>query len=205
MNRVEDFRLKRSEVYNRLFSARALCLAGLFIMPAMLFNSSTLCRVIQFLFFWFLCWLAGKKNNPVITMLVILGIVVINLLVPYGRVLFSTGILNVSSGALEMGIKRAVTLEGLIMLSRISVRQDLKIPGAFGQLLGESLQMFSAIMSKKLRLTGKNIIVEIDNLMLELSKEELQEPPAQETRTKPTGYIVLIAVIIISWFPWLLF
>jgi heptaprenyl diphosphate synthase len=197
-------RMSRREVYESIFSAKALFFTGLLIMPALLFNPSTEYRVIQFLFFWFLAWLSGKKTNFIFTILITVLIILFNLIIPYGRVLFSVGAFRITSGALEAGIHRAVTLQALIMLSKVTIRQDLKIPGTFGQLLGESLQMFSALMSRKLRLTEKNIIVEIDNLMLELSKEELPESSVQEIQTKPTGCIVLIAVIIISWFPWLM-
>ena len=203
MNRLEDFRLRRSEVYNRLFSAGALCFSGLLAMPSMLFNSSTLFRTIQFLLFLFLCWLSGKKNNLLMTMLVILGIVAINLLVPYGRVLFSIGNFDISSGALTMGIKRAVTLEGLIMLSRLSIRPDLKLIGRFGELISESFRFFTVIMDSRKRITRKNFISDIDRLMLDLSKEEFEmDNYAGTTKTKPAGFAIISLALIISWLLW---
>ena len=195
--------------YNNAFSARALFVTGLLIMPALLFNPSTEYRILQFLFFWFLAWVSGKKTDFVFTVLITAFIITFNLLIPYGRVLFSIGIFKVTSGALEAGIHRAVTLQALVLLSKVTVRQDLKIPGAFGQLLSESLRMFSVIMSRKYRLIGKNLMVEIDNLMLELSSQssrsggELPEAPVQEIKTKPAGYVVLVIVTLIAWLPWI--
>jgi len=191
--------MKRREFCESVFGAKALFVAGLLIMPALLFNPSTEYRVLQFLFFWFLAWLSGKKSSPILTILIIFFIIAFNLIVPYGRVLFSVGAFKVTSGALTAGIHRAVTLEGLIMLSKASVRQDLKIPGSFGQLLGESLRIFSAMMSRRYRITGKNFFADVDNLLLELSGEELPQDAVQETRTKRAGYVILIAAVALSW------
>ena len=209
MNIFEQFRLRRQKIYEDLFSARILCFTGFLIMPAILFNPVLQSRIIQFLFFWFLCWLAGKKNNPLITIFVILGIVAFNLLVPHGRVLYTipvpTGTFRITLGALMLGIHRAVTLQGLIMLSRLLIRRDLKIPGSFGQLIGESLRIFAKIMDTKHRITRKNFMADIDRLMLELSEDGEQsslEPCSPAIKTKTTGFIILAAVVILSWLPW---
>ena len=207
MKRLERFRLERQQAYNRLFDAKALCIAGLVIMPALLFNPHPLLRIPQFLFFWFLAWLAGKKNNPLITILIVLSIVAFNLIIPYGRVLFSIGAFKITSGALTMGIQRAVTLEGLIMLSRVSIRQDLKLPGLFGELIGESFRIFSVIAGQRQRISAKSLIADIDRLMLELSSDENveseQSPPAEAFRTKPAGFVILAATTVLSWLPWI--
>ena len=212
MKRFDQFRARRRQIYEGLFSAKALCIAGLIIMPALLFNSFTPFRILQFLFFWFLAWLSGKKNNPLFTILVILGIVLFNLIIPYGKVLVSIGAFKITAGALMTGIHRAVTLEGLIMLSRITIRRDLKIPGLFGELIGESFRIFAVIMDKKQRITRKNFIADIDRLMLELSgdgagaaAEALQSATAASSRTKPAGFIILAVVVILAWLPWAIF
>ena len=196
--------VSENNFYERLFSARALFVTGLFIMPALLFNPSTEFRVLLFLFLWFLVWLFGRNTKPLLTILVIAGIVAFNLLIPYGRVLFSFGPFKITSGALTAGIHRAVTFEALIMLSKLSIRQDLKIPGAFGDLLGESLRIFSAMMNRKFRITPKTFIADIDNLLLELNAEEIPAPVARKQKTTPAGYAVLVIVIILSWLPWLI-
>ncbi|GHU78200.1 hypothetical protein FACS189462_2240 [Spirochaetia bacterium] len=213
----EHFRLRRQEYYWRFFSGRALCVAGLLIMPALLFNPDTISRIVQFFFFWFLTWLAGKKNNPLITILVILGIVAFNLLVPYGKVIFSLGIFKITAGALLAGLHRGVTLEALIMLSRVSIRQDLRLPGFFGELVGESFGIFSQITERKHIIDRKNIAVSIDKLMIELS----EIPPPLQGEKKQTsfvtqnssavqnsctaaGIIILVFAVILSWVPFVL-
>ena len=211
MKRFEHFRSRRRDLYERLFSAPALCIAGLLVMPALLLNTNPFSRVIQFLGFWFLCWLAGKKNNPLMTILVIFGIVVFNLIIPYGRVIFSFGVFRVSSGALITGIQRAATLEGLIMLSRLSIRADLKIPGGFGDLVAESFRYFALIMESKQRITRKNFMQDIDQLMIDLSQEKTgvpagtSEPLNSRNRFSPEsrmpGLLILTILVILFWLP----
>jgi len=208
MKLFERFRLKRQKVYEGLFSPKALCIAGLVIMPAFLFNPFAGFRIFLFLFFWFLAWLCGKKNNPLITITVIVFITAFNLIVPHGQVLFSIGAFRITSGALALGLQRATTLAGLIMLSRVAIRPDLKIPGLFGELIGESFRLFSIIMNQKQRITRKNLIGDIDRMMIELSGDGGQFAPQSGavpvSRTKPAGFIIISLVALLSWSTWLL-
>ena len=194
----------KNNFYDNNFSANTLFIAGILIIPALLFNPSTEFRIVQFLFFWILALVCRKKTNPLITILIIAIIIAFNLIIPYGRVLFSIGAFKITSGALTAGIHRAFTLAALVMLSKVTIRQDLKIPGTFGKILGESLRLFSLIMSRKYRLKGKNILTELDNLMLELSEEEISQSVDRAIKTRPAGYVVLIVVIVLSWLPWVI-
>ena len=204
MKAFDPFRAKRRKIYDNIFGAKALCIAGLVMMPAILFCPFTEVRILQFLFFWFIAWLSGKKNNPLFTLLVIFGIVAFNLIVPYGKILYTIGKFKITLGALMAGIHRAVTLEGLIMLSRFSIRPDLKIPGLFGELIGESFRIFSVIMNQKQRITRKNLVADIDNMMIELSDNEqaIQNNEKPASRTMPAGYVILAGMIFLVWFFW---
>jgi heptaprenyl diphosphate synthase len=170
-------------LWRHLFRSGDLFTAGLLMMAAFLGNPSTLLRTAQFLLFGFYAWLMGKKNKPLTTLLVMLGIVFFNLLVPYGKVLLTLGPFPITQGSLLGGLHKALTLEGLIMLSKASVRSDLRLPGAFGSLLGESLRIFEGISERKRLITRKRIIQGIDALMLELSAA--QEAPVPADRAEP--------------------
>jgi heptaprenyl diphosphate synthase len=205
------FRSVREAGYYRLFTSRSLCVAGLCAMPALLFNPDTAGRIGQFLLFWFLAWLAGKKNNPLITVLVVLSITAFNLLVPYGRVLVSLGAFSITEGALMTGIRRAVTLEGLIMLSRTAIRRDLRFPGSFGALIGESFQFLALIRDRRQHITRKNWMGDIDRLLIELSETPFSDigpgsaggPPVNRNRTTIAGYVILTLAFAAAWVPWL--
>jgi len=197
--------MSRLEVYENIFSAKALFVAGLLIMPALLFIPSTAYRCYQFVFLCVLVLLSGQKINFLITFLITIFIMVFNLIIPYGRVLFSFGVLKITSGALQAGVYRAFTLQSLVMLSKLTIRRDLKIPGAFGELLCESLHIFSTIINKKYNIPKKNILVEIDNLMLELSDVTIPAPDEKVIKTKPSGFVILALVVICSWLPYYIF
>jgi heptaprenyl diphosphate synthase len=200
------FRRKRREWCERSLSARDLCLAGLLMMPALVFNPYPYARFLQFLFFSLLVWLAGKKNNPLIAIVVILGIVAFNLLTPYGQALFSIGTFRFTLGALEGGLKRAATLEGLIMLSRFAIRRDLRLPGAFGGLIGESFRILASIQERRNAVSGKNFAAGIDALLLDLSKTGEPPPVASEGApgSSALGRIILAATTLLAWLPWIL-
>jgi len=197
--------MSRLEVYENIFSAKALFLTGLLIMPALLFIPSTEYRCYQFVFLCLLVLLSGKKINFMIMIPIIMFIIVFNLIIPYGRVLFSFGVFKVTSGALKAGVHRAFTLQSFVMLSTLAIRRDLKIPGAFGELLCESLHIFTAIMNKKYTFPKHNVLVEIDNLMLELSNLTLPAPDEKIIKTKPKGFVILALVVISAWLPYYIF
>jgi len=195
----------RIEVYENVFSAKALFIAGLLIMPALLFIPSTGYRCYQFVFFCILVLLSGQRINFLITFPIIMFIIVFNLIIPYGRVLFSFGAFKITSGALQAGVHRAFTLQSFVMLSKLTIRKDLKIPGAFGELLCESLHIFSAIINKKYVIPKRNFLVKIDNLMLELSEITLPAPDEKVIKTTPRGFLILALVVILSWLPYYIF
>jgi heptaprenyl diphosphate synthase len=114
----------------------------------------------------------GKKTRPLLTLLVIAGVTAFNLLAPYGRVLAELGPFRLTEGSLLAGLRRAVTMEGLIMLSRAVVRPDLRFPGSFGALIGESFRVFERLGERKNRITRRRFFEALDELLLELSAEQ---------------------------------
>jgi len=155
-----------------LFAGGELFVAGLLAMPSFLFDPSLPFRAAQFFLFWFFVWAVGRKNSAIATLSVAAGIVAFNLIVPYGRVLFALGAFRVTEGSLLGGIEKAVTVEGLIMLSKATIRSDLRLPGSFGALIGDSFRYFDRILEKKGHIDRKDITGSIDRLLLELSADQ---------------------------------
>jgi hypothetical protein len=60
-------------------------------------------------------------------------------------------------------------------------------------------------MNKKYSIPKHNVLVEIDNLMLELSNITLPAPDEKIIKTKPIGFVILALVIISSWLPYYVF
>jgi heptaprenyl diphosphate synthase len=132
------------------------------------------------LLFWFCAGVSGKKNRPLLTLLVIAGVTLVNLLAPYGRVLAEIGPLSVTAGSLVAGLRKGITLEGLFMLSGAVVRGRRKNPGipapgirtgggfaAFRGFLEESLAVFAVIRETGGPVRPGRFIEDIDRLLLE--------------------------------------
>jgi heptaprenyl diphosphate synthase len=182
---------------HNLNSADVLCV-GLFMTGVFLLNPSTELRFVQFMLFWFYAWLAGKRNNAFITLGVIVGISGFNLITPYGKILAEWGGFRLTQGALMGGLRKAFTLEGLLMLSKASIRPDLRLPGVFGSLLADCFCVLDQIISRRSLITRSHIIEGIDALLMELSvpAEELK-PVVQSTRPRTVKVILLLLTLIL--------
>ena len=156
---------------------------------------STELRFVQFLLFWFYAWLLGKKNNALITISVMLGITSFNLITPYGKVLAEWGGFRLTHGALMGGLRKAISLEGLLMLSHASIHPELHLPGAFGTLLADCFHVLERISSRKALIKNSHIIEGIDALLLELSADETESRPTpiEPPRTVKAALLLLAA------------
>jgi heptaprenyl diphosphate synthase len=198
-------RLRRAR-WEEWFSGRELLVAALLMGLAFLFNPSTPGRIVQFLFFWFCAWASGKRNNPLITLTVLLGILLVNLLSPYGKVLAEFGFIRITAGSLESGIRNGITLEGLLFLSGAVIRgrNSLPLPGAFGALLGESFRLFGILSGRRFSISKPTrVIDEIDRLLLELGdlrpSPEDSAGPGGKARSPLTGRIIpALAVLFVG-------
>ena len=150
------------------FPPQDLFIAGLVMMAAFLLTPSTLGRLIQAALFGLYAGLSGKQQRPLLTLVTVLTIVLFNLLVPYGRVLAEIGPLRITGGSLLGGLHKAITLEGLIFLSRAAIRPGLRLPGRIGRCLGASFGIFEALTERKGLITRKGFVEGIDRLLLEL-------------------------------------
>jgi heptaprenyl diphosphate synthase len=206
--RREQRRELRRNRWDQRFNDSELIVAGFIALLLFLFNPSVPGRFLQFLFFYLCAWLSGRKNNPLITFLVIAGIAAVNLLVPYGRVLAEIGLLPVTAGSLADGFRKGITLEGLVMLSTAVVRGKLfsgasGLPGegsgqtgsaapprpavfrraaVFGRFLGGALSVFAVLREGRGRVRPGHLIEDVDALLLELDGTPVpgRRAPGQE-------------------------
>jgi len=196
---------RRSNGFIQHFPSETLFISGLISMPAFLFNPSIASRCAQFALFILFNWLAGRKLNLIPLLIASAGIIGFNLIVPYGRVLFTLWGWRITEGALWAGLERAVTVEGLILLSRVSIRSDLRLPGSLGALIGESFRYFECIMDRKGGIERKDPIGGIDRLMLELWEARAGEGKEFQAGAQPRrihsalAYAVLILTLGMIW------
>ena len=197
----EAYRLSRRGRWDTFFNADELFFAGLIMALLFLLSRPLESRVLLFVFFCLFAWLSGKKNNVTATVLFMAGIIVFNLFAPYGKVLVAFGPVRVTQGSLLAGLEKAVTLEGLIMLSGACIRSDLRLPGSVGALLGESLRMLERMRERKGFIKRGNVMEGIDRLLLEMEAtdtEEQTEAPRQKPKRNVKSILVLSIMVILT-------
>ena len=164
----ENQRQKRQERWNKRLNNKLLFIIGLIIAAALILSPSVPICAIIFLLSCILAWISGKKNNIALSLIVMTGIIFFNLLTPYGKVLIEFGSLRITQGSLMTGLRKAFTLQGLVMLSGACIKSDLRLPGKFGLLLAEAFQLLEKMRERKNTIRRGHIIEGIDRLMREL-------------------------------------
>ncbi len=186
--------LRRRAFFLDHIASRTLFLAGCLAMPAFLLNESLPSKVLQFFLLWLFVWSVGKRNSLWITLSISAGIVIFNLMIPYGRLLWRWGPIGITQGALLGGIQKAITVEGLVLLSKTFIRSDLKLPGTFGRRIGESFRIFELMMEDQDRFEWKNPITSLDRILIKYSQENPQGGTTEQSlrkKTTPWGYAAL--------------
>jgi len=182
-------------------NAEGLFAAGFLMALIFMFNRSMEIRIAQFIFFCLLAFLSGKRINLFATILFTGSIIFFHLLAPFGKVLASFGPLRITQGGLYAGTDKAVTISGLVILSRACIKSDLKLPGTIGSLLGESLRMLELLREKRNMIKRKQIISGLDKIMLEM--EAINFDDTENTQEKKQGLnvkniILLSAMVLIT-------
>jgi heptaprenyl diphosphate synthase len=141
-----------------------LFLFGIASSGFLVFVPLTAARIVLFLIFWIVSIMHGGKI--IFTLAVFTGIVFFNILQPYGKVILQLGPLAITDGALDGALKKAATVEGLIMISKFTISPALHFPGKIGCLTSESFRILNILSKNKSRITLKNFIQNIDNMLL---------------------------------------
>ncbi|MDR2842577.1 MAG: Gx transporter family protein [Spirochaetaceae bacterium] len=180
---LEDkfFAAKKTSVLNCV-PAIDLFICGIVMAVLVLYNSSTEIKLIQFAMLWISAVLLKRNGKLFYTFLFFFSIVAINLFPPYGKILFEAGYLRITSGALDNALNKAATVQALFFISRITIKSDLVLPGTTGKLLSRSFYILEKINCYKKRIS-KNVIADIDALMLTLSAENVVNSSENQNKT----------------------
>lgn len=146
-------------------------LSGIILMIVFLFFDTLIFRSVFTAFMLVLVFLAGKRVLWKNYIILIFFITFFNLLSPWGRVLFTFGPLNVTEGALVSGLSKGITFTGLILISLISIKKGLTIPGKLGGLIGNVFYYFERIFEQKHRLKRHDLIGTLDEILMEIYYE----------------------------------
>jgi hypothetical protein len=107
--------------------------------------------------------------------------------------------LRITQGSLFAGLEKALTLEGLLMLSRACIKSDLRLPGTIGSLLGESLRILELMRAKKSLIRRGHIVAGIDLMMREVESVNAAEPAdtPQPTPKRSVKNIFLLSAMVL--------
>ena len=132
-------------------------------------------------------YLAGKRFSLVTTFIVSAGIVLTNLLVPSGRVLARLGPLAITQFALTEGIMKALTFEGLMLLSKATIMQGLKLPGKLGGIVGSAFLYYDRIIEYKGKVRASTLSADADAMMIRVWEEESLAAGGTARSENPAG------------------
>jgi len=158
-------RLARRQRYEAMFDPRVEALLGAAIAVLFLLERGIILKLLYLFLFILWTWLAGKRFSLVSTLIVTIGIVVANLLIPSGRVLFKLGPLVVTELALTEGFSKALTFEGLMYISKATIMPGLHFPGRFGGIIAQAFSYYDRVIEYRGKVRAKTAVRDIDVLL----------------------------------------
>lgn len=165
-------RALRRQHFETHFNPLTTALAGMALAIIFLFENNLAVKTGMFILFMGAVILAGKRFSFVMMLSVSAGIVAANLLVPSGKVLWSLGPLVITQYALTEGLTKALTFEGLMLISKASIMQGLKLPGRIGGIIGESFLYYDRIIEYKGRIRAASLSSDADAMMTAVWESE---------------------------------
>lgn len=169
------------------------------VAPSMLVPSSPAVRATQLGLLAIFGVALGRRVRWGRTALFFAAVVVFNLATPGGRVLVAPAGFPVTAGALEVGLTKALGLTGLLLLSKIGIRRDLRLPGRAGHLLDLTLGYVRAFLAADVRLLSRDPVARLDNLLREVQREVDEAPDTNPTPSTPLGVATLAVLLTVSW------
>ena len=101
---------------------------------------------------------------------------------PSGKVLFSLGPLAVTEYALTDGILKALTFEGLMLVSKASILPSLRLPGRLGGIVASAFLYYDRIIEYRGRVRAASLASDADAMMRAVwESESLEAGGAQAT------------------------
>ena len=159
-------RRKRYEEYMEPWVAAVL---GAAIAIFFLLQKGIVVKLLCLILFIFWTWISGKRFSLISTFAVIAGIILANLLIPSGRVIFKIGPFVITEFALIDGFSKALTFEGLMYLSKAAIMSGLRFPGRFGAIIAQAFQYYDHIIEYRGKVRAKTIVQDIDDLLQTMS------------------------------------
>lgn len=132
-----------------LISPSLLFAAVMLAFPAFLFQKNLTVLAGEAAAFFFLALTRRGKLRLLPSLLMIAGITFFSLLSPHGQVVARWGTLAITTGALEAGLRRGVTLAGMVFLSQLAVSPQVGLPGRVGAFVVDMFGVLEQLVGKQ--------------------------------------------------------
>lgn len=168
--------------------------------PSLLLADDLIARVSQFLLLIALIIFSRRRIRWGRTMIFFGAVVGFNFAYPVGLVLAEPFGFPVTSGALAIGFAKAVALVNLMLLSKISIRSDLQLPGRIGEIFSMTLSYLHYLLDADVKLIARDPIGRLDDLFQTAYRQvTFNNPETSENLLKPSGMCILTFFLLISW------
>ena len=113
------------------------------------------------------------------SLFILLSVVLSNLLVPFGKILFNLGKWSITQGALFAGLERGFILIGFLFFSQLIIDKNIVLPGALDSFFKRVLGVFDILSGEKIAF-GKSekisgLTARIDEKLLSLYRIESEK------------------------------
>ncbi|MDR2489967.1 MAG: Gx transporter family protein [Spirochaetaceae bacterium] len=153
-------------------SAAAFFCAGLCAAAAVIITQDIKMKAIQFICILIIFIVLRNKNNYLLSCIFFLSIIIFNMIVPYGRVLAEIGRFRLTEGSLMDGLRKALTMQSLIFISRICIKKEITLPGKAGAVISGTFRCLAYLNKQSTKIDRKNLIKSIDAILINMSKAE---------------------------------
>jgi heptaprenyl diphosphate synthase len=175
--------------FTALVGPRPRFVWGLTLIVLFVLTEPVWARAAEVVLFSVLATAAGKRIRWGYFAILLVSITAFNLLSPWGAVLWEWGPLRITSGALVNGLRKGLTVVGLVFISLFSVSPDLRLPGRFGHFLGRSLLFYELLYSRRGRVKRATLVADIDRILEETmaAGSDRVVAPRPDVRTRWTA------------------
>lgn len=189
-------------------SAQTLFWAGMTLLQAYLLQQALGIRVAQVVLFGALARVAGKRLQWLYFTTIIVSITLFHVIVPSGAVIATIGAFRLTEGALRTGVYKALTIVGMVFISLVAVRADLRLPGTLGSLAARIFWSFEQIMERRGDIQLRRPFASVDALLFSLHDDLTRmdggavptaERKGTARRSSPAGLALVVAIVAIQW------
>lgn len=206
-----------SRFWSWLISPSLLFASVMVSFPAFLFQKKLMVLLVEAVVFFLLAVTRRGKLRLLPSILMIAGITFFALFSPHGQVLARWGKFSVTSGALEAGLSRGLTLAGMVFLSQLAVSPQLHLPGKLGGFVVDMFSLLDKLTQQRLVLRKEKKFVGMKALMSTLDEHlyqvywnegqnhEVQDKVQSTKSLQVEGKIMVRGIVAASVFPGILY